>query len=944
MKHKCFLLMSLLILCGTSRATTINFDVWPDGNSIPAPTDPPYLSITDEFAEWGIIFESTTKIMQRQDLGNFDSVPNSLSPDRTEDNITLDAHFIDPCNPNIDGTVTWVSFFQDRGAQSGGGTFIAYDLGGNEVINESFNTSGKTFHTFDDWGYVGEIHRIYIGECRDALDDLTFGEIMPVPEPPCGWIAFVSSQDGDPDIWAVRPDGTDLRQLTDLPGDQYAAQWSPDSTKIAYPSPKDAQIWVYDWLTGDNTKIYDAHDYEGQDLGVSHVGWPSWSPDGTKILFHEDVAHITVINADGTGRQVVPVESGYVAQTSWCPTGTAFVYNRRNSGASYSSDLWIYDFTDTGDIMAGNNIRLTQGASSESTTKYAPDWTPSGNILFMWGHNIAIIDPGQSPNWADPSNPNVTFLTNDGTWPSLVYGYPSWSPDLSQVVYDYWTSQSPEAHLWIMDASGDNRYQLPTPPGSIPDWGNPPSEPAEPNIHVSPLSHDFGDVEIGSAKTMLVSITNTGDADLTVTSLDFQAGSSSDFSITSAPALPATIAIAATVDVEITFSPSILYFSSATLEIGSDDADESLVQVSLSGVGVWIEPPPDEQIEEILDFIDESVEDGNLAGDGPGNSADKRLNALINMIEAAGDLIRDGLYDQAHQQLEDAYKKCDGQAPPPDFVSGPAAQELADRIQQLMQIIRGAIIVTVDGISPESTLLGLIGVPWPWDDVENYLGTALAGMNLQAYNVQIVNFDWSRDPGLPPLGDTYWEVRNLRDLLREQYGTAEEEGRKFIVVAHSWGTFLSYCALSDLSQDEDTVSCDLYLTLSSPLGTYAAHPGMYPQEGVIDAFLSAWRAILDADPFGDWIGYPLTDKHLNFWAWGDVISGPLNPLLGGVTDKNVDSDSVEDGNDERNFTTTLADGQDTGWHKFTSLQTGGLMNNQSMRDTVEDAILQVLGE
>ena len=82
MKHKCFLLMSLLILCGTSRATTINFDYWTDGSPISAPTEAPYLSITDEFAEWGIIFESTTKIMQRQDLGNFDSVPNSLFPDQ----------------------------------------------------------------------------------------------------------------------------------------------------------------------------------------------------------------------------------------------------------------------------------------------------------------------------------------------------------------------------------------------------------------------------------------------------------------------------------------------------------------------------------------------------------------------------------------------------------------------------------------------------------------------------------------------------------------------------------------------------------------------------------------------------------------------------------------------------------------------------------------------
>ena len=81
-----------------------------------------------------------------------------------------------------------------------------------------------------------------------------------------GWIAFGSTQDGDWDIWAIRPDGTGLRQLSNLPGHQIAAQWSPDSTKILYSSDN-AQLSVYDWVAGTNTKIYDAHDYEGHDHG-----------------------------------------------------------------------------------------------------------------------------------------------------------------------------------------------------------------------------------------------------------------------------------------------------------------------------------------------------------------------------------------------------------------------------------------------------------------------------------------------------------------------------------------------------------------------------------------------------------------------------------------------------------------------------------------------------
>ncbi|MBA7668968.1 hypothetical protein ES703_77089 [subsurface metagenome] len=88
-------------------------------------------------------------------------------------------------------------------------------------------------------------------------------------------------------------------------------------------------------------------------------------------------------------------------------------------------------------------------------------------------------------------------------------------------------------------------------------------------------------------------------------------------------------------------------------------------------------------VENLLDFIDDSVVAGTLEGDGPGNSADNRLNALKNMIEAAGDLIDAGDTSRACQQLLDAYKKCDGDPKPPDFVRGPAASTLAGMIQQL---------------------------------------------------------------------------------------------------------------------------------------------------------------------------------------------------------------------------------------------------------------------
>jgi hypothetical protein len=94
--------------------------------------------------------------------------------------------------------------------------------------------------------------------------------------------------------------------------------------------------------------------------------------------------------------------------------------------------------------------------------------------------------------------------------------------------------------------------------------------------------------------------------------------------------------------------------------------------------------PPEDPIEEILEFVEDSVEDQTLTGDGPGKSGDNRLNALINMIEEAQTLIEAGLYEEACDQLWSVYRRCDGELRPPDFVTGDAADDLADMILLIM--------------------------------------------------------------------------------------------------------------------------------------------------------------------------------------------------------------------------------------------------------------------
>ncbi|UCE99969.1 MAG: choice-of-anchor D domain-containing protein, partial [Planctomycetota bacterium] len=204
----------------------------------------------------------------------------------------------------------------------------------------------------------------------------------------------------------------------------------------------------------------------------------------------------------------------------------------------------------------------------------------------------------------------------------------------------------------------------------------------EPEIDVSPLAWDFADVNLGENSSMLFTIENTGNGDLTVYDIYFTADSNTEFELESPPTLPLVIAPGDSNYIEVVFTPSDVNCYWADLVIESNDADESVVTVELDGCGVDTETPPLEQIVDIIEFIRNSQGDESLVG--VGEQPDKKIDALVNMIGAAGDLIEPDC-EKAYQQLSIILQKCDGDSPPPDFVAGTARPTLVTMIEELME-------------------------------------------------------------------------------------------------------------------------------------------------------------------------------------------------------------------------------------------------------------------
>jgi hypothetical protein len=114
-------------------------------------------------------------------------------------------------------------------------------------------------------------------------------------------------------------------------------------------------------------------------------------------------------------------------------------------------------------------------------------------------------------------------------------------------------------------------------------------------------------------------------------------------------------------------------------------SDELGNKISVTDCGCSVFITTVDSIDDIQDFFDNSADTGNLTGSGPTpTSAAGKMKALRNMLEETENLIESGMITKACKQLEDAYKKTDGIAPPPDFVNGPAAIQLATMIHNLM--------------------------------------------------------------------------------------------------------------------------------------------------------------------------------------------------------------------------------------------------------------------
>ncbi|MFA7544070.1 MAG: choice-of-anchor D domain-containing protein, partial [Candidatus Cloacimonadaceae bacterium] len=109
----------------------------------------------------------------------------------------------------------------------------------------------------------------------------------------------------------------------------------------------------------------------------------------------------------------------------------------------------------------------------------------------------------------------------------------------------------------------------------------PPS--GEPAFMIDPDSYDFGDVGVGSSKSMDFTITNVGGGELLVNSISISGNN--DFTFSNLPALPASIAAIENTTFTLNFAPTQVGAATATITITDNTGNRSTHTLQISGNG-----------------------------------------------------------------------------------------------------------------------------------------------------------------------------------------------------------------------------------------------------------------------------------------------------------------------------------------------------------------------
>jgi len=412
---------------------------------------------------------------------------------------------------------------------------------------------------------------------------------------------------------------------------------------------------------------------------------------GVYARSESQLSKVTLTNNTFSTNAALSSGGGAIVLTS---AGTAILTNNTFSDNTaldfHGGGAYVLLFHDLGNAVLYNNIIWNNTAGGEGDDLFVDNgetYVSGVKSVKLYNNNLgpnANFTTGKSEDLYIVYTDTPVYLEADNLTVNPLFADAAFHLSESSPLIDEGNVSAPA--LPATDFEGDNRVIDGNDDGTaLPDIGADeyvPDQLAQPDIDVTPTSLGFGDVIVGNSKELSVTVSNSGNANLTVNSVATSGANAGEFSLFNGCTI---VEPGNSCTVTVTFTPTTAGSKTATLSIKSDDPDEATVDVSLAGNA----KSPEDYADDIIKSINDLVEFGYLVGKGKGKSADKRLNALMNMIETAKDLIEQDRILEACNQLHSVDQLTDGDPIPGEFVQNvnpevDAVKELNDMIQELM--------------------------------------------------------------------------------------------------------------------------------------------------------------------------------------------------------------------------------------------------------------------
>lgn len=266
---------------------------------------------------------------------------------------------------------------------------------------------------------------------------------------PTGNLTFMSTRDGNWEIYSMDTKGENLKNLSCNKAADYMFSYFPESNRFVYYSNRDGNDEIY-IMSADGKKQTNISNHPSGDR-VATV-----SPTGNQILFLSDRdskdGEIYIMDTLGNDVKRLTHNDLFEDLPVFSPDGKKIMFTRTlvekadsNSKTIYNGEIFLMNLDGT------NEVRLTNRPGGDGGAQISPD---GGKIAFHGRSSEGKLDI----HIMDIDGKNIVNITNDD---AEDYS-PSWSPDGKWIAYT--SGDSKNYDVWIINLETGIKTRLTTQP------------------------------------------------------------------------------------------------------------------------------------------------------------------------------------------------------------------------------------------------------------------------------------------------------------------------------------------------------------------------------------------------------------------------------------------------------------------------------------------------